>query len=124
MSYLYIISTKKDGIPSSPIKIGISNDADCRFRQLQTASPYDLEIFHRFNFQEREAARVMETVFLQWQAESRLRGEWFDIRPEAAVELVSLLVEVSFRVIEYPEEYRSCVREELGIPERIREVLA
>lgn len=73
------------GADSGPIKIGLSRDPDARCREMKVGSPTDY--------------RVLATVIGGYGLErayhlrfefARLRGEWFDRRPEIEAEIERL----------------------------------
>jgi hypothetical protein len=68
MPYVYLI--KMD----SCYKIGIAQDVESRLAQLQTGSPYDLEVVQCYEFQN---AQTVEGALHQKFGSVRMRGEWF-----------------------------------------------
>ena len=73
--YLYIILCKAN-ISEGLYKIGVANDVESRLAQLQTGSPYELEITRCFEFKNSEIA---ERAIHQAYSLYRVRGEWFNL---------------------------------------------
>jgi Meiotically up-regulated gene 113 len=73
-AYVYFVSAKKDGFP---VKIGITESASGRFKNLQTHLPYELEILAMAPVKHLSLERVIHGKF----AAHRLRGEWFERTP-------------------------------------------
>lgn len=128
MSCLYIIATEKNGKPSAPIKVGMSNNAEGRLRQLQTASPYKLILLHRFELPDREIAQSLESCFHGTQKEHRLSGEWFSLQPAYALELMCLHIAFSLKTFTdlSDEEYETALEMcgERAAMKRVRELLS
>ena len=75
---LYVISI--DG--TSYVKIGISNDAERRLRNLQTANPQDLRLEYAFTGSPVLVRNWETRIHRQLTADGRhIRGEWFWIMP-------------------------------------------
>jgi hypothetical protein len=87
---IYVISHYKDDRFAKPIKVGIANDVLKRLGQFQTASAFELVLAHVFPLPNRDMARELEKAFHSTQEKHRLRGEWFDIEPLAAVHLMCM----------------------------------
>lgn len=73
--YLYLILCKADR-DDGLYKIGIANDVESRLAQLQTGSPFELEIMECYEFGNSEIA---ERAIHQAYAKDRFRGEWFKL---------------------------------------------
>lgn len=82
-AFIYFISAKKEGFP---IKIGITNSADVRFKAMQTSLPYDIEILALARVEYASLERVIHGKF----SATRLRGEWFERTPS----LMSFIEEI------------------------------
>lgn len=67
--YIYLISC------NGYFKVGIANDVESRLAQLQTGSPYELQIEECYEFENSEI--VEKAIHQAWKA-NRVRGEWFD----------------------------------------------
>jgi hypothetical protein len=87
---IYVICHCKDDRFASPVKVGIANDVLKRLAQFQTASASELVAAHVFPLPNREMARELEKAFHSTQEKHRLRGEWFDIEPLAAIYLMCM----------------------------------
>lgn len=77
----------------SPIKVGIAKNVNMRLGQLQTSSPYKLFVFKSFMYTKNGLAHMIEQEFHSQMAEKRLLGEWFDIPPEEAVDIINKIAE-------------------------------
>jgi hypothetical protein len=74
IGYLYVILCK-DGRDDPLYKIGITaNDVESRLAQLQTGSPYELEVSDCYGF---ENIEVVERAIHHAFRGQRERGEWF-----------------------------------------------
>jgi hypothetical protein len=82
-TYLYVIASSPEG----PVKLGRSADPKRRVRQLQTGHSETLRLYLS---EEVSAAEVnaMERAVHKTIGYKRLRGEWFDITVEEAIEEV------------------------------------
>lgn len=73
------------GALGHPIKIGVAREPEDRLRKLQTSSPtklvlhYEIEVDDVFGVE-----RACHTTL----SAHRLEGEWFDVSPETAIEVV------------------------------------
>jgi hypothetical protein len=88
--FVYIIAHTSKGRPCAPVKIGITNRPEKRLQNLQTASSIGLILFHSFPMPVRWMARAIETAFHQTQIDKRLRGEWFNVHPVVALQLMCI----------------------------------
>jgi hypothetical protein len=86
--HVYIIAHMKGRVPCAPVKIGISASPERRVANLQTANPKPLVLLCTFATPVRDIAKVIESGFHEVMADKRLAGEWFDIPPMLAVELM------------------------------------
>lgn len=80
MSFLYIISASEAG----PVKLGFSQDPEKRLRQLQTASPLPLRLFHVEEV-EPDRVKIAEKALHRIIGHKRVKGEWFDVSVEEAI---------------------------------------
>lgn len=102
--FVYIIGIRKGGRPVAPIKVGISSDPARRLADLQTACPYPLISVATFFCPTRDAARTVEAAFHQSQARNNTSGEWFDVHPMKALQLVCISMRFAIQYnIEDPE---------------------
>lgn len=94
--FVYLIATcLQDGL-SAPVKIGISADPSKRLQQLQSASPYSLEIAHLFHLPGKDSALAVERALLGFKSMHRMRGEWLDLDPKVAAQLVAMTIGAIF----------------------------
>lgn len=81
MHFVYIIATLRDGMPSEPVKVGITKSIASRFATLQTASPNKLEVYFAAPVPTRGNAQNIEKGFHHVLRKHRLNGEWFELPP-------------------------------------------
>lgn len=58
-------------------KVGISNDVDDRWAELQTGNHREIELVFEYRFNDRETARRIERILHERLKRYRLSGEWF-----------------------------------------------
>lgn len=108
--FVYLVATVQDGQFMAPVKVGLSVSPKARVEALQTACPFELGLVGAISYPTREIAMRMEDCFHSTQKEHRLRGEWFDIPPRAALDLLRLharfIIEASDLA---PEEKKTAV---------------
>jgi hypothetical protein len=90
MSYVYLIANSK------AVKIGIADDPYKRLSGLQTAHHEHLRICCTFQCENRISATRLEGLLHSRYASKRLRGEWFNLNPNAIID--DVLSEPSLRV--------------------------
>lgn len=95
--YVYIIATVRDGEMTSPVKVGITGSVNSRIKQIQTGSAEKVCYAAVFTMPDRSIARGMELAFHTVLSERNKRGEWFDIEPFEAIQLMCLNIEVHLR---------------------------
>lgn len=105
---------------SGPVKIGITEDPVQRLGTIQ-ASNYEELAFHRFWWLPGVAvASRIEAGFKGQFAESNIRGEWFDMPPLQAEEMVAAMIERlgiwSMTQSEMENLYDDWARKKYGIP--------
>lgn len=79
---VYVISA-----PGHPVKIGIAKDPERRLAELQTGSPHRLMIHFTASVSN---GRGVERACHMTLSANRLEGEWFDVTPDRAIEVVRL----------------------------------
>lgn len=88
VSYVYAI-----GAVGHPVKIGYADHPRSRLKELQVGNPNDLRIYV-----ERQVAvehvRAVERECHRRLDVHRLRGEWFDITPDTAAEIIDLVIDI------------------------------
>jgi predicted GIY-YIG superfamily endonuclease len=78
--YLYFIRQKSNKpISETPIKIGITKNINRRLKELQTASPFKLEVIKSFDVSGDKKAKAIESTChkILKRAGKHLSGEWF-----------------------------------------------
>jgi hypothetical protein len=113
---IYIVAVAKPGEPMGPVKIGISSNVAARLATLQTACPYPLQLVHVFTAPDLECARRTERTFHEVQAQHRSHGEWFNLSPIVALQLMCLNLEVIFKFLcKFDGEELDAAREMSGL---------
>jgi hypothetical protein len=114
--YIYIIAVAKPGEPLGPVKIGITSNVNGRIAALQTACPYPLSLVHVFTAPNAECARETERAFHAVQARHRSYGEWFNLSPIEAMQLMCLNLEVIFKCLcKFNDDEIEVAREMSGV---------
>lgn len=72
------------GRMGGPWKIGLATNPYVRMAELQTACPFQLQMYGYDYFPSREYARASEMSLHALFAADRLCGEWFDVVPYIA----------------------------------------
>lgn len=89
-TFVYLIAHRDGNIFLAPIKVGVSNTPDERLATFQTSCPHEIGLVIKIAYPTREIALKMEECFHVTQKPHRLRGEWFDIPPHQATQLLRL----------------------------------
>jgi hypothetical protein len=114
--YIYVIATRNDeNLPDKPVKVGIAGDPMKRLASLQTGNPRILDLPFTFLIPAREIAAYFEKAFHHLQADRCVNGEWFDIHPIEAAQIVALYLEAYFSMQPFSEEEIEAFRELTGI---------
>lgn len=85
--FIYIITSELGFL-----KIGIAIDVEKRRRQLSTASPVKLRIYKKFSILTKMRASSIETLIHHKLRNFRANGEWFNIAPEDAVDVIEKVI--------------------------------
>lgn len=91
---VYVICHERGGEACGPVKIGIAADPVRRLASLRTGNPHRLVLFWHFLAPDRECARRLERGFHETRPEKRMEGEWFDLDPVTATQVLCLMLEV------------------------------
>ena len=88
---LYVVAVHPTGEegPSSPTKIGISDDPVTRLGQLQTAHFLRLVLHQHWWVAGKPVAVLAEAQFKEKYKVFNIRGEWFDLDPDVALKLMA-----------------------------------
>lgn len=116
-AHVYIIARMKGNRPTRPVKVGISSNPDKRLASLQTANPFPLVLLTTFYCPTRGMAKELEACFHETQSNRRLSGEWFDIAPIEAVELLCMNFRAAFDALIDDEELKAIAVEHSGLRE-------
>lgn len=84
--FLYVI-----GPLDGPQKIGISKNPHSRLRSLQTGHPNKLFLNHSIEVP-KDRVRLLERMIHQDLSHRRTNGEWFDLSPKEAEELLEFTI--------------------------------
>lgn len=88
ITFVYLIArVDGDGV-KAPVKIEIASNPIGRLKDLGTACPYPLDLVETFAMSDREYALKAERLFHRLLKKHRLHGEWFDICPHEAFNLI------------------------------------
>lgn len=82
-AYVYVI-----GAPDGPQKVGVAADVNSRRAMLQTGNPVGLVVAHKVEVS-RQDAFFVERYAHDLLSGDRVRGEWFDVSPEEAIDAVN-----------------------------------
>lgn len=83
--FVYVI-----GPNNGPQKIGIAKDVRLRKGDLQVGCPFDLHIHAAVPMETEQAARNAERMAHRILSKSRQRGEWFNVSPIRAIDVVRI----------------------------------
>lgn len=92
--YVYVIGTVIVEEIVGPVKVGVAKSPAARVRELQTGNPHRLILCSQFSVPSRKIAEAVERAFHETQNRHRLNGEWFDMDPISAVQLMCLNLRV------------------------------
>ena len=81
--FIYVI-----GPETGPQKIGITTDTNQRLRTLQTGYPETLYIHHFEEIDDKKTKRL-ETKIHRELNHKKLKGEWFNLTSQEAIEFVT-----------------------------------
>lgn len=95
---LYLISH-----PHGYIKIGVSSNPLRRLSELQSGSPYELDIIGFAGFSEPEQAE--KALHAEFDAH-HVRGEWFDLHHETIAKLVENGGELLAEIVDGSDHYQ------------------
>jgi hypothetical protein len=92
--YIYVLATIGSAGDCSPIKIGIAGNPAKRLAIIRTACPNPLRMQMFFGPMHRDYARYIEKEVHSLYQKYRLHGEWFDVTPKNAIDLISDVITV------------------------------
>lgn len=80
------------GCAGHPVKIGVATDMPSRLSAIQTGFPYKLRAYCHVEVPEGRALEIERACHARL-SDYRLNGEWFDIDPYEAIDVVKLVIE-------------------------------
>lgn len=84
MYHVYVIGTGTDRQ-----KIGYTSDLKARLSMLQTGNPEQLKVHHAIEVPDEERARKVERKIHQELSYKRLKGEWFKMTVNEAIDFLT-----------------------------------
>lgn len=97
-----------------PTKVGISHNVEKRLRSIQTTCPFPLHLIVKYLCPNKEVALTVENCFHVTNSKKRKQGEWFDIRPIPAAQLVAVYY-TCFIWDRVPEKFRHLFWKKAGL---------
>ncbi len=113
-SSVYVIAKMDGGKPVSPIKVGISSNMTARLSTIQTSCPFPIDVIYEFGTPSVEIARHIERSFHETQTAYRQHGEWFNLDPIVAVQLVCIAYRVAVEITA-PSELQERILDFAGV---------
>jgi hypothetical protein len=102
---IYVIAAVKDGEIAAPVKVGISDRPEARIGGIQTSCPFEVRLVHYLTLPDRGIARDLERMFHELHAKDCTRGEWFDMHPIKALQILCLNLHLALmHFTEFDEE--------------------
>lgn len=93
MPFIYVIVNGEASIDvSAHVKIGLSDNPKLRLRELQVSSPVRMTLFGKIQVRDRTLAEYIEKIVHRTLRTNRLRGEWFYLPPNEALDIVAFTV--------------------------------
>jgi hypothetical protein len=87
---VYVFARVGEGGMTSPVKVGISREANARLATVQTSCPFKIELAYVFELPNRTIALELERAFHVTQKHKCAHGEWFDFEPVEAIYLLCI----------------------------------
>jgi Meiotically up-regulated gene 113 len=103
--HVYVICHLDGKEPVGPVKVGIGIDPRSRLGSLQIGNPRRLAIWATFLTPEEMSATLIERTVHERLANNSLSGEWFDLDPISAADIVR------FALLDLLEKYLGYSRE-------------
>lgn len=88
--HVYVFARVGEDGMTSPVKVGISREANGRMATVQTSCPFKIDLAYVFEVPSRTIALELETAFHVTQKHKRTHGEWFDFEPVEAIHLLCI----------------------------------
>jgi predicted GIY-YIG superfamily endonuclease len=86
--YVYVI-----GREQGPVKVGISADPATRLTNIQVGCPFQLKLLYVRKLRSRAHAKHHEKSFHEVWENDHIRGEWFKLDAEIAIEGVDCSID-------------------------------
>lgn len=112
--YVYIIAKRDGDRITSPVKVGITGNVGARMAQFQTACPFPIVLVHTLHVPARWMARQLEGCFHETQRQHRAHGEWFEMPPLKALQILLLHFRWGLQMSKMPRGMRRKVLEISG----------
>lgn len=87
---VYVFAKVSENGMTSPVKVGISRDANARLATVQTSCPFKIDLAYVFELPNRTMALELERAFHVTQKGKRTHGEWFEFEPVEAIHLLCI----------------------------------
>lgn len=109
MPFVYLIASGRN-----IIKVGKAGDVRKRVRGLQTASPFEMQVFHTIEVSTQNVG-ALEKLIHKRLKRYRLRGEWFRIERQTAIDIAQRAAnqfgkDRSFAVVDEQDQARTTVK--------------
>ena len=88
VEHVYIV-----GEPEGPVKIGYTKDLRSRIGAIKTGYPHPMDFIEHMEMPPKEDGLSIERAMHSALKDHRLRGEWFDITGEHAVDVGNKIME-------------------------------
>lgn len=88
--WVYVFAKDGPNGLEAPVKVGITNSANSRLATIQTSCPFRIGMAYVFEVPNKEIAAHFERSFHRTQKSHRLHGEWFDIQPLDAIQILCI----------------------------------
>lgn len=113
---VYVISAvNDDGKLAAPVKVGISENANVRLGTIQTACPFRIELAYVVSCFDRNIARALEMSFHNAQKDMQAYGEWFNIEPVRAINILCVAYRSYLLCVEPNKEIRDLTLDFSGV---------
>ena len=93
-AFVYIIAsgTESQRKYDLPVKVGMTSNPIRRLSEIHHSSPFGAHVFNSFPIKNREKAFDIESTIQEDMRAFRLHGEWFQVDPFFAEDVISDLI--------------------------------